>query len=116
MLALGRCRFAEQRRQAEGSDDEFVSPDDDFVRALEYGLPPTAGEQQAAAAGSSSMQQQQAAAAGSSSRQQQQADESSYCVASTLALVQQAWNSVCHLARAAIVIAMAAAAAALALR
>lgn len=36
-------RFVEQRKYAEAGDEEAHQIDDDFVRALEYGMPPTAG-------------------------------------------------------------------------
>ncbi len=36
-------RFREQARLREGGDDEAMLYDEDFVTALEYGLPPTAG-------------------------------------------------------------------------
>jgi len=39
-----RHRFETQLRAREGGDEEAHRLDDDFVRALEYGLPPTAGE------------------------------------------------------------------------
>jgi lysyl-tRNA synthetase, class II len=38
------ARFMEQVKQKEAGDDEAMHYDADFVRALEYGLPPTAGE------------------------------------------------------------------------
>jgi lysyl-tRNA synthetase class 2 len=38
-----RLRFEEQARQKAAGDDEAMAVDDDYVRALEYGLPPTAG-------------------------------------------------------------------------
>ncbi|MCM2327185.1 MAG: lysine--tRNA ligase [Lysobacter sp.] len=37
-------RFAEQARAKEAGDEEAMYFDADYVRALEYGLPPTAGE------------------------------------------------------------------------
>lgn len=37
-------RFREQLEQRERGDDEAMHFDDDYIRALEYGLPPTAGE------------------------------------------------------------------------
>lgn len=37
-------RFIEQVRQRETGDDEAQMMDHDFIRALEYGMPPTAGE------------------------------------------------------------------------
>ncbi|MBQ7606526.1 MAG: lysine--tRNA ligase [Desulfovibrionaceae bacterium] len=39
-----RARFAEQVREKEAGDDEAHSMDEDYVRALEYGMPPAAGE------------------------------------------------------------------------
>lgn len=39
-----RQRFEEQVAQREAGDDEAHYLDEDFVRALEYGMPPTAGE------------------------------------------------------------------------
>ena len=38
-----RARFEEQARQRAAGDAEAMAVDDDYVRALEYGLPPTAG-------------------------------------------------------------------------
>ncbi|MFO0702571.1 MAG: amino acid--tRNA ligase-related protein [Candidatus Andersenbacteria bacterium] len=38
-----RARFAEQAKLREAGDDEAHVMDEDFVQALEYGLPPTAG-------------------------------------------------------------------------
>jgi lysyl-tRNA synthetase, class II len=38
-----RARFEEQARQRETGDEEAMGVDDDYVRALEYGLPPTGG-------------------------------------------------------------------------
>ena len=37
-------RFEEQMRLSEKGDDEAMIIDKDFVRALEYGMPPAAGE------------------------------------------------------------------------
>ncbi|RRJ85222.1 lysine--tRNA ligase [Aestuariirhabdus litorea] len=37
-------RFRRQVEEKEAGDDEAMHYDDDYVRALEYGLPPTAGE------------------------------------------------------------------------
>lgn len=37
-------RFLKQVREREAGDEEAMSMDEDFVTALEYGLPPTAGE------------------------------------------------------------------------
>jgi len=37
-------RFAQQMDEKEKGDDEAHATDDDYVRALEYGLPPTGGE------------------------------------------------------------------------
>jgi lysyl-tRNA synthetase class 2 len=37
------ARFAEQARQKEAGDEEAMFYDADYIRALEYGLPPTAG-------------------------------------------------------------------------
>ncbi len=39
-----RARFDEQLRLREAGDDEAHMMDEDFIRALEYGMPPTAGE------------------------------------------------------------------------
>jgi lysyl-tRNA synthetase class 2 len=39
-----RRRFEEQRRQREQGDVEAHAMDEDYITALEYGLPPTAGE------------------------------------------------------------------------
>jgi len=38
-----RLRFEEQVREKEAGDDEAHRMDDDYVRALEYGMPPAAG-------------------------------------------------------------------------
>ncbi|MCU1373875.1 MAG: lysyl-tRNA synthetase, class, partial [Actinomycetia bacterium] len=38
-----RARFEDQARAAAAGDDEAMGVDDDYVRALEYGLPPTGG-------------------------------------------------------------------------
>ena len=38
-----RERFEEQSRLMERGDDEAMFIDDDFLRALEYGMPPTSG-------------------------------------------------------------------------
>ncbi|MFP4070813.1 MAG: lysine--tRNA ligase [Desulfovibrionales bacterium] len=39
-----RSRFEEQVREKEAGDEEAHFMDDDYVRALEYGMPPAAGE------------------------------------------------------------------------
>ena len=39
-----RSRFEEQMTQREGGNDEAMVLDEDYIRALTYGLPPTAGE------------------------------------------------------------------------
>jgi len=39
-----RTRFEEQARQRELGDEEAQTIDEDFIRALEYGMPPCAGE------------------------------------------------------------------------
>ena len=39
-----RARFLEQVREKAGGDDEAMPYDEDYCTALEYGLPPTAGE------------------------------------------------------------------------
>ncbi|MCB0564730.1 MAG: lysine--tRNA ligase, partial [Phaeodactylibacter sp.] len=38
-----RARFEDQLRLAERGDEEAMALDDDFLRALEYGMPPTSG-------------------------------------------------------------------------
>ena len=38
------ARFASQAKAKEAGDEEAMYYDADYVRALEYGLPPTAGE------------------------------------------------------------------------
>jgi lysyl-tRNA synthetase class 2 len=38
-----RKRFEEQARQRAAGDDEAMEIDEDYIRALEWGLPPTAG-------------------------------------------------------------------------
>ena len=38
-----RLRFEEQARQKDAGDDEAMVVDDDYVRALEFGLAPTGG-------------------------------------------------------------------------
>jgi lysyl-tRNA synthetase class 2 len=39
-----RRRFEEQLRQRAGGNEEAHAMDEDYIRALEYGLPPTGGE------------------------------------------------------------------------
>ena len=39
-----RRRFEEQLQQRAGGDDEAHEMDEDYVRALEYGMPPAGGE------------------------------------------------------------------------
>ena len=39
-----RRRFEQQLRERTGGDEEAHGMDDDYIRALEYGLPPTGGE------------------------------------------------------------------------
>lgn len=39
-----RLRFEEQVREKEAGDDEAHSMDEDYLRALEYGMPPAAGQ------------------------------------------------------------------------
>ena len=38
------ARFRKQVEEKDAGDDEAMHFDDDYIRALEYGLPPTAGE------------------------------------------------------------------------
>jgi lysyl-tRNA synthetase class 2 len=38
-----RARFEDQARQRDGGDDETQPLDEDYIRALEYGMPPTGG-------------------------------------------------------------------------
>jgi len=40
---IQRENFQQQMKDKNGGDDEAQIPDDDFVKALEYGLPPTGG-------------------------------------------------------------------------
>ena len=39
-----RERFVKQLAEKEAGDEEAHAMDEDYIRALEYGLPPTAGE------------------------------------------------------------------------
>jgi lysyl-tRNA synthetase class 2 len=39
-----RRRFEEQMRQRERGDEEAMMLDEDYIRALSYGMPPTGGE------------------------------------------------------------------------
>ena len=39
-----RGRFQDQLRQRQGGDEEAMEYDEDYCRALEYGMPPAAGE------------------------------------------------------------------------
>lgn len=39
-----RRRFEEQMKQREGGDEEAMVLDEDYIRALSYGMPPTGGE------------------------------------------------------------------------
>ncbi|MFO7570141.1 MAG: lysine--tRNA ligase [Smithellaceae bacterium] len=39
-----RDRFVQQLKEREAGDDEAHEMDEDYIRALEYGMPPTAGE------------------------------------------------------------------------
>ena len=38
-----RTRFEEQARLAAAGDDEAMAIDEDYIKALEWGIPPTAG-------------------------------------------------------------------------
>ena len=39
-----RLRFEDQVREKEAGDDEAHNMDEDYLRALEYGMPPAAGQ------------------------------------------------------------------------
>ncbi len=39
-----RARFEDQMAQRAAGDDEAMPIDEDYIRALEYGMPPTAGQ------------------------------------------------------------------------
>ena len=43
-IGRARGRFEEQVRQKASGDDEAHSMDEDYIRALEYGMPPAAGQ------------------------------------------------------------------------
>ena len=40
---MARARFEDQARQRVAGDDEAQPLDTDYIRALEYGMPPTGG-------------------------------------------------------------------------
>jgi len=44
MLKIRRARFKAQVAEKDAGDDEAMFFDEDYIRALEHGLPPTAGE------------------------------------------------------------------------